>query len=57
MYLQNDQFGDSMETNMKNKNIAIFKSEDGAISFDVPIDTDTVWLTQKQKSNTKYKNI
>lgn len=36
-----------MDSNLKN-NIIIYTSEDGQIKVDVPIDGETVWLTQKQ---------
>jgi hypothetical protein len=35
---------------MKDKQIVIYNTEDGKVSFDVNLDTDTVWLTQKQIS-------
>ena len=34
----------------EDKQIIIYNSEDGKVSFDVNLDTDTVWLTQKQIS-------
>lgn len=34
--------------NLKNKNIIIYTSEDGQIKVDVPMDGETVWLSQKQ---------
>jgi hypothetical protein len=38
-------------------NIEIFKSEDGKMSFDVTLENETVWLTQKQISELFNKNV
>ena len=41
----------------ENQHIAIFQSEDGGISFDVTLQNETVWLTQKQMAELFDKHI
>ncbi len=46
-----------MITNQEDKNIIIYKSNDGKISFNVSVFEETVWLTQKQMAELFGVNI
>ena len=37
-----------MDIQQFNSEIEIYTSKDGDVSFDVPLNSETVWLTQKQ---------
>ena len=39
------------------KNIAIYQSADGKIELDIPFDTDTIWISQKQMSELFDKDV
>lgn len=43
--------------NLKNQEIIIYTSEDGEIKVDVPIDSETVWLTQEQMSELFSRSV